>query len=101
MKTLSERDRRLFAGFLSRTLWYGGDKKIAEITGLDLKTVHRGRNELVTQEVAKGVRRPGGGNAIQKKEPILETLGAVVAEETAGEPMGGQKWVRHSLRPTR
>jgi len=42
-KVLNERDRRLFAGFLARTIGCGGIQKAARLTGLDVKTVRRGK----------------------------------------------------------
>jgi hypothetical protein len=68
MNVLNERDRRLVAGYQSELLGYGGDKTIAEITGLDVKTIRKGREEISTQTVPKTVRQPGGGRASKKKD---------------------------------
>src|SRR5260370_29641016 len=46
-----------------------------------------------------GAAAGGGPPARRKKDPaIIPALEAIVAPETAGDPMRGQKWVRSSLR---
>jgi hypothetical protein len=67
--TLDERQRRLYAGMESLRLGHGGDRRIAELTGLDVHTVARGRQELLVRDVElEGVRKPGGGRvAVEKK----------------------------------
>lgn len=69
--TLNERQRRLYAGLESMRLGRGGDRRIAELTGMDVHTVARGREELLTGNLdLKRVRRPGGGRrAVEKKSP--------------------------------
>ena len=42
---LDERERRVYAGLESLKLGYGGDRQMAEILGLDVSTVARGRRE--------------------------------------------------------
>ena len=50
---------------------HGGDRKIADLLGLDVHTVARGRRELFGGEVDPDrVRRPGGGRkSVEKKRP--------------------------------
>lgn len=71
ISTLDERQRRLFAGLESMVLGRGGDRRIAEITGLDVHTIAKGRQELIEGKLlAERVRRPGGGRkAVEKKRP--------------------------------
>ena len=71
LATLNERQRRLYAGLESLRLGYGGDRRIAELTGLDVHTVARGRQELLATDFeAHGVRRDGGGRVpVEKKRP--------------------------------
>lgn len=66
---LDEKQRRLYAGLESLKSGYGGDQRIAEILGLDVGTVARGRHQLAEQDVEVGrVRRAGGGRkAVEKK----------------------------------
>jgi hypothetical protein len=68
---LDERQRRLFAGLESMLLGWGGDRRIAEMTGLDVHTVAKGRRELLEGKLlAERIRRPGGGRkAVEKKRP--------------------------------
>jgi hypothetical protein len=68
---LDERQRRLFAGLESMLLGGGGDRRIAEMTGLDVHTVAKGRRELLEgKPLAERIRLPGGGRkAVEKKRP--------------------------------
>ena len=43
---LDEQQRRWVAGLLSKASGWGGDTQLARITGLDPKTIKRGREEL-------------------------------------------------------
>lgn len=67
--TLNERQRRLYAGVESLRLGHGGDRRIAELTGLDVHTVARGRQELLAQDVEfERVRKAGAGRVpVEKK----------------------------------
>ncbi len=65
---LDERKRRLYAGLESLKWGHGGDRKIANLLGLDEKTVARGRRELLDQDLDyDGIRKPGGGRRPLKK----------------------------------
>ena len=66
---LDERQRRLYAGLESLKLGHGGDRRIADLLGLDPGTVARGRKQLLAQEVERQrVRRPGGGRPPSEKK---------------------------------
>jgi hypothetical protein len=69
---LDEQQRRLYAGLESLKQGHGGDRKLAEILGLDEETVARGRQELVAAKVQRDrVRQPGGGRPrAEKKRPV-------------------------------
>ena len=65
---LDEKLRRLYAGLEALKWGYGGNRRIADLLGLDEKTVARGRRELLEQGItADRVRRPGGGRPPIKK----------------------------------
>jgi len=66
---LDEQQRRLYAGLESLKSGRGGDRRIAELFGLDAGTIARGRRELVAQDVeVDRVRRTGGGRPpVEKK----------------------------------
>jgi hypothetical protein len=68
---LDERQRRLYAGLESLKLGHGGDRRIAELLGLDPSTVALGRRQLLSQDVERErVRRQGGGRKhVEKKRP--------------------------------
>jgi len=40
----------------------------------------------------------GGRKPVEKKPEVVEQLKAILDEQTAGNPMTSQKWVRQSLR---
>ena len=69
---LDEQQRRLYAGLESLKQGHGGDRKLAEILGLDEETVARGRRELLEGKVQRDrVRQSGGGRPrVEKKRPI-------------------------------
>ena len=48
-RVLNERDRRLFAGLLANSIGFGGIRKAARLTGLDVKTVRKGKRELIAR----------------------------------------------------
>jgi hypothetical protein len=66
---LDERQRRLYAGLEALKLGHGGDRRIADLLGLDPGTVARGRTQLLSQDVERDrVRRQGGGRPpVEKK----------------------------------
>ena len=68
---LDEKQRRLFAGLASLEWGHGGDQRMAQLFGLDVDTVARGRAELLSGQVLRErVRRAGGGRPrAEKKRP--------------------------------
>ena len=67
--TLDEKQRRLYAGYESLKIGHGGDKRIAELLGLDQKTVAKGRQDLLGKNVnVNNIRKPGGGRKEIKKK---------------------------------
>lgn len=66
---LDEKQRRLYAGLEALKIGHGGDRKIAEILGLDVHTVARGRKELFESDVdPHTVRKKGAGRKSIKKK---------------------------------
>ena len=67
--TLNERQRRLYVGFESLKLGYGGDTQMAKITGINIKTIAKGRTELLSQGITPDrIRKVGGGrHPLEKK----------------------------------
>lgn len=66
---LDEKQRRLYAGLEALKTGRGGDARIADLLGLDVGTVARGRGELLARDVeVDRVRRAGGGRKpVEKK----------------------------------
>jgi hypothetical protein len=68
VSTLDEHQRRLYVGLESQRLGHGGDRRLAEITGLSVATIAAGRRELETVQPSPRVRTPGGGRPpVEKK----------------------------------
>jgi hypothetical protein len=68
---LDEKQRRLYAGLESLKFGHGGDEKIAELLGLDVRTIARGRRQLLQRDLEiERVRKAGGGRKpLEKKRP--------------------------------
>jgi len=66
---LNEKQRRLYAGLEAFKLGYGGDKKIAQLLGLNVHTVAKGRQELFTGQIEEQrIRQEGAGRKpVEKK----------------------------------
>ena len=66
---LDEKQRRLYAGIESLKLGHGGDRRMADILGLGVGAVARGRRELLERDVEiERVRKSGGGRKpVEKK----------------------------------
>lgn len=81
LSTLNEKQCRLYAGFESLKLGRGGDAEVSRITGLNVKTVARGRKDLLAGHIdLDRIRAPGAGRPSVKKN--RDTQGT-------GEPAGG------------
>ena len=73
LSRLDEQQRRWYVAVESNRIGAGGDRLLAQITGLDEKTIQRGRNELageLSERPEQRVRLPGGGRPhAEKKTP--------------------------------
>jgi hypothetical protein len=68
ISTLDEHQRRLDAGLESQRLGHGGDRAVAQITGLSVATIAAGRRELEAGQRTEQIRVPGGGRPrVEKK----------------------------------
>lgn len=68
VSNLDEKQRRLYLGLESMKLGYGGDTLISQITGVNAKTIARGRKELLSKEIDPDrIRRKGAGRPPLKK----------------------------------
>ncbi len=70
---LDEQQRRWYAALESMKLGHGGDTLLSEITGLNVETIRRGREELendLADRPPGRVRLEGGGRPpLEKKIP--------------------------------
>jgi hypothetical protein len=73
LRRLDEQLRRWYVAVESNRLGAGGDRLLAHITGLDEKTIQRGRQEMagsLVERPEQRVRLPGGGRPrAEKKTP--------------------------------
>lgn len=71
LSRLDEQQRRWYVALESSRLGHGGDQQLSQITGLDEKTIRRGREELaaaLADRPTDRVRQPGGGRPpVEKK----------------------------------
>jgi hypothetical protein len=71
LSRLDEAQRRWYAAVEATRLGHGGVRLVAQITGLDEKTIRRGRGEVagsLADAPIKRQRRPGGGRPpVEKK----------------------------------
>lgn len=91
--TLSEKDRRRYAGVEALKLGHGGVNYISQLLGCDRKTVAQGIEEVTglppDSQPEDWVRQAGGGRKpIEVTYPdIDEKFLAVLKHHTAGDPM--------------
>ncbi|WAR43789.1 ISAzo13 family transposase [Methylomonas rapida] len=90
-RTLSEKDKRRYAGIEATKLGHGGIDYISKLFDIDPKTVRRGLQELdfADDPASERVRKKGGGRkpAIEQQPQLLVNFLALLAEFTAGDPM--------------
>jgi len=88
---LNEKTKRLWAAAHAKSLGYGGDTLMAQITNIHHNTIAKGRKDLENKtfmEDTSRIRRPGGGKTPKiKLYPNLETdLCALIESNTRGDP---------------
>lgn len=104
LSQLNEPQRRWFAALEAMHLGHGGRKLMAQISGMSPMTIRRGCRELemgLADCPEHAQRTAGGGRpTAEVHDPVLEaSLEAILAAETAGDPMGQRrKAKRSSLR---
>jgi hypothetical protein len=67
LSRLDEAQRRWYVALEAERLGLGGERLLAQITGLDEKTVRRGRAELALSNRPTGCADPAGGGLQSKK----------------------------------
>jgi hypothetical protein len=79
LSRLDEQQRRWYVALEAERLGHGGERLLAEITGLDEKTIRRGRDELaagLADRPSDQVRLPGGGRPPVEKKRSGDRAGA-------------------------
>ncbi len=74
LSRLDEQQRRWYAALEANRGGPRGDQVVAQITGLSVKTIHRGQQELAASLVARPsarVRLVGGGRPRAEKKMLL------------------------------
>ena len=101
--SLSEKDRRRYAGIEALKLGQGGRNYIAQVLGCSRRTVTKGAKEisgLPGREVDHRIREPGAGRKpypLQWAE-IDQKFLAVLHDHTAGDPMNEQvRWTNLTM----
>ena len=71
LSRLDEQQRRWYLAVESQRLGHGADRLLFEFTGVDEKTIRRGREELaasLVEQPTDRIRQPGGGRPpVEKK----------------------------------
>ncbi len=71
LSRLDEQQRRWYVAMESNRIGTGGDRLLSQITGMDVKTIRRGRQELekdLADRPSERIRLPGGGQPpVEKK----------------------------------
>ena len=93
LSRLDEQQRRWYVAVESSRIGHGGDVLLAQITGMDEKTIRRGRQELATsleERPADRVRLPGGGRppVEKKRRDAGARAGGVGGARDGGGPDG-------------
>src|ERR687895_1290011 len=102
--SLSEKDRRRYAGIEALRYGPGGRSYIAKVLGCSRRTVSKGAKEvshLSKGEVDRRIRRPGAGRkSYQAKWPdIDDQFLHVLRDHTAGDPMDDTiRWTDLTVR---
>jgi hypothetical protein len=71
LSRMDEQQRRWFVAHESQRIGYGGDRFLSQITGMDEKTIAKGRQELendLSQRPPQRIRLPGGGRPANEKK---------------------------------
>ena len=100
-QSLSEKDRRRYAGIEAIKLGYGGISYIHRVLGCDYRTIKAGIAELKDDSSMDevGIRRHGGGrkSAFESIEGLDGAFLKVMEHHTAGSPVDEQvKWTNLS-----
>lgn len=93
---LNERSRRIWAATEAMSIGWGGVAIVSKATGIDHKTIKKGKDELEVQDKLdfKRIRKTGAGRKkiIKTNPEILKDVEAMVEPGTRGDPESPLKW---------
>ena len=99
---LDERTRRIMAGTEAVSLGYGGVSLVRRACGLSRKAIAKGIREIQqgNRPLAGRIRRPGAGRkSITQSDPrLVQTLEALIEDQTRGDPESALRWICKSTR---
>ncbi len=102
LNTLDEAQKRWLVGREAMLLGHGGVKRMCEVSGLSKPTVIKGVKELRGKQALRPeggrIRQAGGGRKpIEERDPqMIQLLGRIMEETTAGDPMSLLRWTSKS-----
>jgi Rhodopirellula transposase DDE domain len=100
LETLNEAQARWYVAREALARGRGGLKAMHEMTGMSRPTILKGIRELQAGKrlTVERVRMPGGGRKlIEEVDPgFAQALEGIMAENTAGDPMGHLRWTNKS-----
>jgi hypothetical protein len=73
LSRLDEQQRRWYVALESNRIGHGGERLLSQITGMDEKTIRRGRQELADSLAHRPddrVRVEGGGRTVTEKKTL-------------------------------
>ena len=99
---LDERARRLMAASEAKALGYGGVSLVRRASGLSRRVITKGIREIDqgTALPAGRIRRPGAGRTplVIADPRLVDTLEAMIDDQTRGDPESPLRWVCKSTR---
>ena len=99
---LDERARRLMAASEAKALGYGGVSLVRWASGLSRRAIAKGIREIDegTALPAGRIRRPGAGRKplVVSDPRLVDTLEAMIDDQTRGDPQSPLRWVCKSTR---
>ena len=99
---LDERTRRIMAATEAMSLGFGGVSLVSRACGLSRKAIHKGIRELEGRRkplVGRIRRRGAGRKSITQSDPhLVQTLEALIDEQTRGDPESALRWICKSTR---
>ena len=91
---LNEKSKRLWAATEADSIGRGGINIVHAATGIDFKTIRKGKKELAENKTDERIRRIGGGRKRIKdtQSAILQDLERLIEPVTRGDPESSLLW---------